>query len=321
MAIILVTHGVPAAGFEALKAHRLIIPEPLRAFSREELAALIPEADAVVACGRLDGGLIRLGTQLRVIANYGAGYDAVDVAEAARLGVPVTNIPDVTADATAELTLGLMLAVSRRIAELNLRLRREASETLFGMGVEMGRTLRGQTLGVLGLGRIGSRVAALARGFGMEVLGYCRHGADPAVAEQVGLAELLARADVLTLHCPLTAQTRGLIGREAIKQMKPGAVLINTARGAVVDHDALADALASGRLSAAGLDVFPEEPAIPARLLALPQVVLTPHIGTNTAQTRDEMARACARQILDALAGRLPEPVVNGVTRPRRCQP
>lgn len=321
MAIILITHGVPAAGFAALGSHRLIIPEPLRALSREELAARLPEADAVVACGRLNGELIRLGTRLRVIANYGAGYDAVDVTEAARLGVPVTNIPDVTADATAELAVGLMLAVSRRIAELNLRLRREPSSGLFGLGVEMGRTLRGQTLGVLGMGRIGSRVATLARGFGMEVLGYCRHGADPTVAEPVGLAELLARSDVLTLHCPLTAQTRGLIGREAIGQMKPGAVLINTSRGAVVDHEALADALSSGHLSAAGLDVFPEEPSIPARLLAMKQVVLTPHIGTNTAQTRDEMARACAHQILDALAGRLPGPIVNGVTQPRHLRP
>lgn len=313
MATILVTHGVPREGFSALEAcHQLLIPAPLCAFSRAELARLLPEADAVVACGPLDGMLIRSAARLRIIANYGSGYDAVDVAAAASCGVPVTNIPDVTAQATAELAIGLMLAVSRRIGEMNLRLRREASAGLFGMGRAMGATLRGKRLAIIGMGRIGSEVARMAQALGMAVDGLRRRDVPPRQLRNAALA-LIRQADVVSLHCPLTEDTRRLMDAEALACMRPGSLLINTARGAMVDCDALADALERGQLAGAGLDVYPEEPAIPARLLALPQVVLTPHIGTNTAETRRAMAEACSRQILDALAGRQPQHVVNGV--------
>lgn len=313
MATILVTHGIPAEGFRSLSGHTLLMPSPLAAYSMEELASLIPAADAVVAGGKLPGDVIRLGRRLRIIANYGAGYDGVDVRAAAECGIPVTNIPDTVTRDTAELAMGLMLAVSRRIGEMNLRLRSEPSETLFGMGRYMGRSLRGQTLGIVGCGRIGRCTAKLAAALGMRVLGYSRRGADAAVCEPVDLPKLLAESDVVSLHCPLTEETRGLIGREAFAQMKPGAILINTSRGAVVDHDALLEALESGRLCGAGLDVFPEEPHIPAALLNHANVVCTPHIGTNTVQTRDEMAAACAEQILAALAGKRPENIVNGL--------
>ena len=313
MATILVTHGIPADGLRALSGHEIIIPAPLAAYSMEELAQLIPAADAVVAGGKLPGDIIRLGKKLRIIANYGAGYDGVDVRAAAACGVPVTNIPDTVTHDTAELAIGLMLAVSRRIGEMNLRLRSEPSPTLFGMGRYMGRSLRGQTLGVIGCGRIGSCTAKMASALGMRVLGYSRCGADPAVCEPVSLEELLERADVVSLHCPLTDATRGLMNAEAFSRMKPGAILINTSRGAVVDHDALLEALESGRLRGAGLDVYPNEPHIPERLLTHTNVVCTPHIGTNTVQTRDEMAAACAAQILDALAGKRPENIVNGL--------
>ncbi|MBQ3484970.1 MAG: D-glycerate dehydrogenase [Clostridia bacterium] len=313
MATILVTHGIPADGLRALYGHEIIMPAPLAAYSMEELAQLIPAADAVVAGGKLPGDIIRLGKKLRIIANYGAGYDGVDVRAAAACGVPVTNIPDTVTHDTAELAIGLMLAVSRRIGEMNLRLRSEPSPTLFGMGRYMGRSLRGQTLGVIGYGRIGSCTAKMASALGMQVLGYSRRGADPAVCEPVSLEEMLERADVVSLHCPLTDATRGLMNAEAFSRMKPGAILINTSRGAVVDHDALLEALESGRLRGAGLDVYPNEPHIPERLLTHTNVVCTPHIGTNTVQTRDEMAAACAAQILDALAGKRPENIVNGL--------
>lgn len=216
-------------------------------------------------------------------------------------------------DSTAELAIGLMLAVSRRIGENSLRAREEAPENLFGMGRSMGRSLRGQTLGLLGCGRIGKRTAEIAAALGMRCIGYSRHGVNHPQVESVTLPELLAQSDVLSLHCPLTQETRRLLDRSALVRMKQGSILINTARGAIVDCDALADALESGHLRGAGLDVYPDEPHIPPRLIALPQVVLTPHIGTNTQETRLRMAEECARQIADALAGKRPAHVVNGI--------
>lgn len=288
MATILVTHGIPAEGFSLLSGEKIVIPKPLMQFSMDELAALIPAADAVVACGALPGEIIRRGRKLRIIAGYGAGYDGVDVRAAAECGIPVTNLPDTVTDSTAELAIGLMLAVSRRIGENSLRAREEAPENLFGMGRSMGRSLRGQTLGLLGCGHIGKRTAEIAAALGMRCIGYSRHGVNHPQVESVTLPELLAR-------------------------MKQGSILINTARGAIVDCDALADTLESGHLRGAGLDVYPDEPHIPPRLIALPQVVLTPHIGTNTQETRQRMAEGCARQIADALAGKRPAHVVNGI--------
>lgn len=313
MATILITHGIPTAGLEGLAAHRIIMPAPLAAYSMEELQELIPQADAVIAGGKLPAEVIRAGKRLKIIANYGAGYDSVDIAAAAECGIPVTNIPDTVTDATAELAIGLMLAVSRRIGEMNLRLRREASAGLFGMGRYMGSTLQGRTLGIIGYGRIGRRVGQIARALGMRVVACSRRGVSDEWVENVSLKELLSRADVVSLHCPLTEQTRHLLDREAFGKMKPGAMLVNTARGGIVDHDALAEALRSGKLEGAGLDVYPQEPSIPEALLAMDNVVCTPHVGANTAQTREAMAEACAAQILDALAGRRPINIVNGI--------
>ena len=313
MATILITHGIPTDGLEALSGHEILIPAPLNAYTMEELTALIPRVDAVIAGGRLPGDVIREGKRLKIIANYGAGYDGVDIAAAAACGVPVTNIPETVTDATAELAIGLMLAVSRRIGEMNLRLRREDSVNLFGMGRYMGSTLRGRTLGIIGCGRIGSRVAEMAKALGLRVIAYSRRGVPGEVAENYDLPTLLGEADIVSLHCPATPETRHLMNAEAFAAMKEGAMLINTARGAVVDHAAMADALRTGRLSGAGLDVFPEEPHIPAELLAMDNVVCTPHAGSNTAQTRADMAAACARQILDVLDGKRPENIVNGL--------
>lgn len=313
MATILITHGIPAEGFHALAGHKLLIPEPLRAFTKEELDELIPEADAVVAGGRLTGDTIRRAKKLKIIANYGAGYDSVDIAEAARCGIPVTNIPATVTEATAELAFALMISVERRVGEMTLRMRKEAPEGLFGMGRYMARSLRGMTLGIFGVGRIGGRMAEMAKAFGMNVIGYSRRGCDPAVAEPVSFDELIERSDVISLHCPLTDETRGIISRDVIARMKEGAVLINTSRGAVVDTDALCDALESGHLFGAGLDVYPDEPHVPARLLTLDNAVLTPHSGSNTSQTRCIMAEACSEQILDALAGKRPVSIVNGL--------
>lgn len=313
MATILITHGIPVAGLTLPEGHEILIPSPLTAYSMDELMTLIPRADAVIAGGKLPGEVIRAGKKLRIIANYGAGYDGVDIAAAAQCGIPVTNIPDTVTDATAELAIGLMLAVSRRIGEMNLRLRREEPPSLFGMGRHMGSTLRGRTLGIIGCGRIGRRTAEMACALGMRVIAYSRHPVPCPHAEFVTLAQLLSDADVVSLHCPLTPETRRMIGKDALVAMKPGAILINTARGAIVDHAALAEALRSGHLSGAGLDVYPEEPNIPVELLAMDNVVCTPHVGTNVVETRAAMLQACVQQILDALAGKRPAHIVNGL--------
>ena len=313
MSTILITHGIPKEGFHLLQEHTVIMPPPLQAFSEAELLHHAPAADAIVAGGRVSGDVIRAARKLKIIANYGAGYDAVDVQAAKEAGVPVTNIPETVTQDTAELALGLMLSVSRRIGEMNLRMRKEAPQTLFGMGRYMGQSLRGKTLGIIGCGRIGSRTAQLAKAFGMQAMGYSRKGCDPSVARPVSMDTLLQEADVLSLHCPLTDETRGLINDAAFEKMKTGVILINTARGAVVDTPSLLRALESGKVWAAGLDVFPDEPHIPPALLSHERVVCTPHIGTNTALTRFEMAEGCSRQILDALAGKRPENIVNGL--------
>lgn len=316
MATILVTHGVPSEGFSLLQGHTVIIPAPLTSFTDEQLAAYMPMADAIVAGGRLTGDLIRKGRKLKIIANYGAGYDSVDIQTAAECGVPVTNLPDAVAESTAELAFGLMLAVSRKIGESTIRMHSEAPEGQFGMGRNMGRNLCGQTLGILGCGKIGQRLAEMASAFGMHVVGFSRHGVHHPCIESVTREELLTCSDIVSLHCPLTDDTRGMVGREALFAMKRGAILINTARGGLVDEEALAEAIRCGQLSGAGLDVYPDEPHVPECLRALTNVVMTPHIGANTEEVRRRMAEECARQIQDALAGRQPEHVVNGISTP-----
>jgi len=313
MSTILISHGLPKEDFACLKDHNIIIPELYSAFSPEELLKLIPGADAVIACGKLPGEIIRAGKKLKIIANYGAGYDGVDIKTAAECNVPVTNIPDEVTHPTAELAVALMLAVARRVGEMNLRLRKEASEDLFGLGKYMGMTLAGRTLGVIGCGKIGSCVAQVAKALGMRVIAYNRRGCDPDIAEPVGFDALLQTADVVSLHCPLTDETRGMIDENAFARMKKGAIVINTARGAVIDTAALVNALKSGHIVGAGVDVYPDEPHIPRELLEMDNVVCTPHIGSNTVQTRRDMACACASRILDALAGKRPDNIVNGL--------
>ncbi len=316
MATILITHGVPLAGFEALTdaGHTLIVPQPLAAYTEQELLQLIPQCDAVVAGGRLSADVIRAGAKLKIIANYGAGYDRVDLPASVERGIPVTNIPETVTDSTAELAMGLMLSVSRRIGEMTLRLRREKSETLFGMGRFMGHNLHGKTLGIIGCGRIGTRVAQMASAFGMRCISYSHLSALPREVEAVsGLDELLRQSDIITLHCPLNEHTRSLLDERAFSLMRDGAMLINTSRGAVIDTQAMVESLRSGRLIGAGLDVYPDEPHIPAELLAMDNVVCTPHVGTNTAETRQGMAKAICAQIFDALDGKRPVNIVNGL--------
>jgi glyoxylate reductase len=233
------------------------------------------------------------------------GYDNVDVAEATALGMAVCHTPGVLDETTADLAFLLILAAGRLASDAERDLRAGAWQG-WGITDHLGRDVHGTCLGLVGYGRIARAVARRAEGFGMEVLHHTR--TDTGLAGYVAaLPDLLARADTVSLHVPLTPSTKHLIGADELRRMKPTAVLVNTARGAVVDEAALARALEGGDIFAAGLDVYSGEPAIPPELLAAPRTVLLPHIGSASTQTRTAMAQMASRAICDVLAGRPPE--------------
>lgn len=281
-------------------------------FTPAELAAAAGTVDGIVSLitDRIDAAVLAAGKgRLRVVANVAVGYDNIDVPAATEAGVVVCNTPGMVEETTADLAFALILAASRRLseAEADLRAGRWAG---WEIDQYLGRDIHGATLGVVGYGGIGRAVSRRAQGFGMEVLHYTRTptGEPGWVGD---LHELLARSDVVSLHVPLTAQTRHLIGRSELAVMKPTAVLVNTSRGPVVDEEAVAEALEVGRIFAAGLDVFEAEPAVHPRLLAAPRAVLTPHVGTATVATRLAMARMAVRAALAVLAGKVPDNAVN----------
>lgn len=312
--IFAVTNRIPEPALELLRdAGEVRLDQREQAAPRADLLALVAGADAVLTLlhDRVDEVLLEAaGPQLRCVANVAVGYDNVDVAAAERRGVVVTNTPGVLDDATADLTMALILAATRRLAEGD-RLVRRGEPWSWGMGFMLGSSLQGKRLGIVGLGGIGKWVAQRARAFGMEIAYHQRNPAPAEVeqalgAERLPLAELLAGSDVVSLHCPLTPETRHLIGAEQLAAMKPTAVLINTARGPIVDEAALAEALAEGRIAAAGLDVYEREPQVEPRLLGLDNVVLTPHLGSATVETRTAMAELAARNAISVLAGQGP---------------
>jgi glyoxylate reductase len=246
--------------------------------------------------------------KLRVVANYGAGYDLVDVDACRERGVVVTNTPGVTAAATADLTMGLILAVLRRIAAGDRVVRSGRWGSGWADEPLRGDEVSSATLGIVGLGRTGQAVAQRARGFDMRVL-YTRSRPDDDPSYRP-LDELFGQADIVTLHVPLTDETRGFVDARRLGLIRDGACLVNTSRGQVVDEDALVAELVSGRISA-GLDVFVHEPVVPEVLWTLPNVVLTPHLGSGTVETRAAMTRAVVDNILAAGRGEpLPTPVI-----------
>ncbi len=280
---------------------------------RAELLELVAGADAVLTLlhDRVDEELLEAaGPRLRCVANVAVGHDNVDVEAAARRGVTVTNTPGVLEDATADLTLALILGATRRVVEGD-RLVRAGRPWAWGMSFMLGTELRGKRLGIVGLGGIGAKVAARARAFGMEIAYHSRRPAPPEVAaalaaERMPLERLLASADVLSLHCPLTPETHHLIGAAELAAMKPSAVLVNAARGPIVDERALAAALVEGRIAGAGLDVYEREPRVEPALLQLENVVLAPHLGSATVETRIAMAELAARNATSVLSGQGP---------------
>lgn len=283
---------------------------------RADLLAAVEGVDALISLmsDRVDEELLdAAGAGLRVVANYAVGYDNIDVTACGRRGVVVTNTPDVLTDATADHAFALLLGVARRLLEGD-DLVRSGGWTGWEPGQLLGRHVTGATFGIVGMGRIGAAVARRAAAFGMSVV-YHNRRRSPEVealtgARLVSLDELLRASDFVTLHCPLTEATHHLIDAEALRSMKRTAVLVNTARGPVVDEEALAEALEAGELWGAGLDVFEREPLVTERLVRLPNVLLAPHTGSATVVARDGMARLCAQAVVTVLAGGIPPNVV-----------
>ena len=297
--MITVTRWIPEPAVVLLATVGSPVVSPLdRPLTHDELCDAVRGASAVVSLlhDRIDAEVLdAAGPALKVVANVAVGYDNVDVAACRARGVIATNTPDVLVDATADLTMALLLAVTRRLVEGDQLLRRQEPWT-WSLGFMLGTGLQGKRLGLIGYGRIASAVARRAKAFGMDVMHSSRSGG-------LLLDELLATSDVVSLHCPLTPQTHHLIDAAALQQMKPTAYLINTARGPVVDEAALADALERGVIAGAALDVFEYEPLVQERLLTSDRVVLTPHLGSATTETRTAMAVLAARNVVDVLGG------------------
>jgi glyoxylate reductase len=275
----------------------------------ERLRELAPGVEGIVADPSVqidDAMLAAAGPRLRVVANFAVGHDNVDLEACRRRGVVVTNTPDVLTDATAELALALTLAAARRLGEAERDLR-EGRWVGFDPEGYLGQELSGASFGIVGLGRIGGRYAELVAGLAGEILYATRTPRPDAErdlgARRAGLGELLRRADIVSLHVPGTAETTGLIGAEELRAMKRSAVLVNTARGSLVDSAALVAALRDEEIAAAGLDVYEREPELPGELLRAPRCVLLPHIGSATTRARNSMARLVADNLLATLTG------------------
>ncbi len=288
----------------------------LRAEHDVTVGAGLGDADAWVALltDRIDATALTRSPRLKIVANVAVGVDNVDLDACRARGIIVSNTPGVLTEATADLTFGLILAACRRIAEGD-RLVRNGRWTGWSPTFLMGTRVHGATLGIVGLGRIGQAVARRARGFGMRVLYTQRTALSSEHERALGatytpLDDLVAASDIVSIHCPLTAETRGLVSAARLRRMKLGSVLVNASRGPIVDEAALAAALASGPLGAAGLDVYENEPHVHPALLERPNVVLSPHIASADRPTREAMARMAADNVLAVLAGRrAPNPV------------
>jgi glyoxylate reductase len=311
---IVVTRAIPAPAVELLSSVGDVWVSPHdRPLAVDELHRAISGATGIVAMlhDRVDADfLAAAGPQLRVVANVAVGFENVDVEACRGASVVGTNTPGVLTDATADLAVALMLMATRRLGEAERRVRTGMRWT-WSMSFLLGTGLQGKTLGIVGLGRIGAATARRARAFGMDVVYTGRRRVAPELEEELGarflgLDELLAASDVVSLHVPLTDETRHLVDARRLRLMKPTAFVVNTARGPVVDEGALADALRDGVIAGAGLDVYEREPEVQAGLLGLENAVLLPHVGSATVETRTEMALLAARNVVAVLGGQAP---------------
>ena len=293
-----------------------------RALDRDEIAAAMQDCDVLVptVTDVIDGDLLdRAGPGLKLIANFGAGTDHIDLAAAAAKKIMVTNTPGVFTDDTADIAMEMIIGIPRRVRE-GVALIRRGEWAGWTPTSLLGVKLSGKVLGIVGMGRIGQAVAHRARAFGLQIAYHNRKQLPGAIEQMLGaryvgtLDELVEQADILTLHCPANAQSHHMLDARRIGMMKPGACLINTARGDLVDQDALIEALASGRLAGAGLDVYPDEPAVDQRLLVIPNVMTLPHIGSATREGRAESGMKVVANIrMWADGHRPPDQVLTGL--------
>ncbi len=314
---IFVTRAIPASGLEALAELGTVETAPQDApIGREELLIGVAKATALVSMltDTVDDALLEAAPHLKVVANYAAGTNNIDLAACARRGILVTNTPGVLSVATAELTLALILDVCRGLTRGEAALR--AGEFPgWGPLYRLGQGLQGLTLGLVGFGSIGQELARMVFPLGLRVVYTQRHRLEARReaalgAEYRSLEELVAESDIVSLHCPLNPSTHHLFDAQRMAKMKPGSVLINTARGPVIDEGALVQALQVGPLVAAGLDVYEKEPKVHPGLLSLPNVVLLPHLGSATVQAREAMAGLVAQNVAAVFAGQTPPTLV-----------
>jgi glyoxylate reductase len=315
---VFVTRPIPREGIDLLREDfEVVVAEQDAPLPRRELLDAVAGADAIIGLltDRIDAELFDAAPKLKGYANYAVGFDNIDLAEATRRGVPVSNTPDVLTTATAELAWALVFAVARRVVEAD-EVARSGEWPGWGPLQFLGMGLTGRTLGVVGAGRIGTAMGLMSSGFGMRVL-YTTSGSVNETLEQevnarrVGLDELLAEADVVSIHTPLTGATRHLFDAQAFAAMKPTAILVNTGRGPVVDEEALVEALETKRIAGAGLDVYENEPAIHPGLPKLSNVVLLPHIGSATTRARRDMSLLAAENVRAMLTGATPPTCLN----------
>jgi glyoxylate reductase len=278
----------------------------------DELLARVAHADAVVSMltEQINKPVIDAGTALRIVANVAVGYNNIDVPYARSKGVIVTNTPDVLTESVADFTWALILAITRRLSE-GERVIRKGAWKGWAFDFMLGTELRGKQLGLVGLGRIGKAVAARAAAFGVRVVSSSRRAADTPGIESMSLDRLLNTSDIVSLHVPLTDETRHLIDKKALARMKRSAFLINTSRGPVIDEEALAWALQHHLLAGAALDVYEREPIVHPDLLPLDNVLLVPHLGSGTTETRTAMAELAVRNVVEVISGRPPLTPVN----------
>ena len=288
-----------------------------RPMEREQVLKRIADREGLLSMitDRVDAELMDRAPNLKIISNLAVGYNNIDVAAATARGIAVTNTPGVTTEPTADLTLGLILAVARRIVEED-RLTREGKFQYWAPMLFLGRSVARKTLGIVGFGAIGQAVAKRARGFDMRILYNRRRRLDEARERELGIeyagfGRLLRESDFVSLHVPLTDETRHLIGAKELRQMKPTAFLINASRGPVVHEKDLVEALRMGVIAGAGLDVYENEPALAPGLTELPNVVLTPHVGSGTIEDRTLMARMATENLLAGLKGEVPRFILN----------
>lgn len=323
---VLVTQRVPQAALDLLHtfAEVDLNPEPDRIWSKEEVIARLPGHNALycLLTNPVDAAVMEAAPGLKIIANMAVGFNNIDVAAATSRGIPVTNTPGVLTDTTADFAWALLLAAGRRVAEAD-RFTRAGKFHGWGPMMLMGGDVAGKTLGVVGFGRIGRAVAERAQGFHMRVLYFDSYRADAETERQlnatsVDLDTLLAESDFVTLHVNYTTETHHLIDAPQLAKMKPTAYLVNTARGAVIHESALVAALRDGQIAGAGLDVYEDEPALDAGLLALENAVLAPHIASASVETRTAMALTAAENVQAVFQGHRPPNIVNPEVWPDR---